>query len=537
MQRAAADAADQPGAAAGAGASRDSAPSSTPSEADDCTNTGSMDAVELKQKTFVAVFWSVIRAGATNVVSFIVFMVLARTLTPSEFGMFALALVLVEFARILSSAGLSDAIVRDKDHDEALADTAFWGNLALGCFVGAIIWLVAPSYARLVGQPAITPVVRWLAFLIPVASLSGIHTARKLAEFGHKAVAARMISVYALAGTAAVGAALAGFGVWSLVIQAAVADVVGLIFAWRTYPWLPRLRFDPRLLWRICGFSGSMMLTQLLSLLLSRTQDIVIGRYISAAAVGSYRVAWRVIDLISQVTLQPMVGVSFVTLSRLQDDPERFRSAFLRMLGLGALFTFPALAGFGVVAGALIPFLFGAKWITSVPIAQILTLMAVPFCMSFFVGPALAAIGRSSSIAKASLVQTAATLTLSLIAAPFGLPWVAAAFVLRAYLTMPYHLSLLSRDTGISAFAMLRAIAPPGFASFGMVACLYLLQPSMSAVLGNGPANLAATILAGCLAFAILLAICTPKYVKHSIMALPPIWRRRVAGSGDRPDD
>ena len=234
--------------------------------------------------------------------------------------------------------------------------------LALGCIVGAVTWVLAPLYASVIDQPEITPVVRCLAVLVPVSSLSGIHTARKLGEFGHKAVAARMMSSSALGGAAAVAAAIAGLGVWSLVIQTAIVDVVGIIFAWQTYPWWPRLRFDVRRLRDVCGFSGIMMLTQVLGLLLTRIQDVVIGRYISVAAVGTYRIAWRMIDLIAQTTIQPMVGVSFVTLSQLQDDRERFRQAFLRMLGLGALLTFPAISGFGVLSSEIIPLLFGSKW-------------------------------------------------------------------------------------------------------------------------------------------------------------------------------
>ena len=484
-----------------------------------------MENSELKHKTFHAVFWAMVRVGTSNVVSFVVFTVLARILSLRDFGVFALAILVVDVARIVSSAGLSDAVTRDKHRDELLADTAFWANLALGCIVGAVTWVLAPLYASMVDQPEITPVVRCLAILVPVSSLSGIHTARKLGEFGHKAVAARMISSSILGGTAAIAAAIAGLGVWSLVIQTAIVDVVGILFAWQTYPWWPRLRFDSRRLWDVCGFSGIMMLTQVLGLLLTRIQDIVIGRYISLAAVGTYRIAWRMIDLIAQTTIQPMVGVSFVTLSQLQDDRERFRQAFLRMLGLGALLTFPAIIGFGVLSSEIITLLFGLKWAGSADIAKILTLMVIPFCMNFFIGPALAAIGRSATIARGSVVQTAATLALSLLAAPFGLQWVAAAYVLRAYLTMPYHLTLFKRDTGLGIVAMMHAIMPPFLASLAMAAMLLLSAPYLRSALGEGVAYLAVTVLLGCTVFVVGLLLFAADYVRSNVGALAPIWR------------
>ncbi len=486
-----------------------------------------MDSVELKHKTFHAVWWALVRVGTSNVLTFIVFTILARALTPRDFGLFALAILVADIGRIVSSAGLSDAIIRDTDSDALLADTAFWANLGLGCIVGVLIWILSPLYASIVEQPEVTPVLQALAALVPVSCLSSIHTARKLQAFGHKAVAVRMMSSSALSGAAAVTAAIFGLGVWSLVVQTVVVDVTGIIFAWQSYPWWPQFRFDSRRLRGIVSFSSMMMLTQILGLLLTRIQDVVIGRYISAAAVGTYRIAWRMIDMITQTTVQPMVVVSFVTFSQLKDEGTRFRAAFLRMLGLGALITFPAIGGFGVLSHEIIALLFGAKWQASADVARILALMAIPFCMNLFTGPALAAIGRSRTLAKGAIVQTAATLGFTMAAAPFGLPWVAAAYVLRAYLTMPYHLVLFRRDTGIGFVSMLRAILPPLLGSLAMVISLSLLAPHVRAVLGHGFTFLAAAVLLGALLYCGALLVFGANYIRSNLEALRPLRRGR----------
>ena len=486
-----------------------------------------MEGTELKRKTFNAVIWALVRVGGSNVLSFGVFMVLARILSPHQFGLFALAILMVDIARIVSSAGLSDAIIRDKNRDEALAETAFWANLGLGAMIGALAWVLTPLYVSAINEPDIAPVLRTLALLVPVSALSGIHTACKLRDFGHKAIAGRTIATGALGGGAAIAAAAAGCGVWSLVIQTAVVDVAGVVFAWQSYPWWPKPRFDPHRLIAISGFTGTMMLSQVLGLLLTRMQDLVIGRYISVSAVGSYRIAWRMIDLIAQITIQPLVGVSFVTLSHLQDDPERFRAAFLRMLGMGALLTFPAMVGFAVLSDEIVVLLFGPKWAASAEIAKVLTLMAIPFCMNFFIGPALSAIGRSSAIARGAIVQTAATLLLSCIAAPYGARWVAAAYVFRAYLTMPYHLSLFKQGTGIGAFTMAGAILPPFLAALGMAVSLILVRPWLHEMLGHGLLCVTTSVLFGCLIFAVSLMLLAPRYVRTNVSALMPVLKGR----------
>jgi hypothetical protein len=147
--------------------------------------------------------------------------------------------------------------------------------------------------------------------------------------------------------------------------------------------------------------------------------------------------------------------------------------------------------------------------------------------MNFFIGPALAAIGRSATIAKGAVVQTAATLALSLIAAPFGLPWVAAAYVSRAYLTMPYHLFLFRRDTGIGFVAMLRAIMPPFLAALAMASVLLLVAPLSRGILGDGIAYLAVSVLVGCIVFASCLLLFAANYVRSNLSALSPLRQGR----------
>src|SRR5262249_1641481 len=154
----------------------------------------------------------------------------------------------------------------------------------------------------------------------PLSSLGGIHMARKLREFGHKAVAARTMIASTLAGCTAVAAAVAGYGVWSLVIQAFILDVVGVLFAWQAFRWIPRMSFRWTRLRSLYSFSIGMMVTQLLWLLLARVPDVIIGRYWGASAVGIYRVAIRLIDFLAQAVLAPIGSVALVTFARLQDD-------------------------------------------------------------------------------------------------------------------------------------------------------------------------------------------------------------------------
>ena len=195
-----------------------------------------MESTELKTRTLYAVLWAVVRIGASNVLGFVLFMVLARVLSPRDFGVFALAILVVDVAKVVAAAGLGDAVTRDEADDEILADTTFWAGVCMGCIAGGLAWVLAPLYARLIGQPELTAALHCLALLVPIAALGNIHTARKLRAFGHKSLAARTVACSSLGGAAAVAAAVAGLGVWSLIIQAAIVEIVGTVFPGRVIP-------------------------------------------------------------------------------------------------------------------------------------------------------------------------------------------------------------------------------------------------------------------------------------------------------------
>ncbi|WP_185983293.1 oligosaccharide flippase family protein [Aureimonas mangrovi] len=453
---------------------------------------------ELKTKTAFAALWSVLRVSSTTLATFVIFVVLARILGPAEFGTFALASLFVEIGRILAYAGMGDAVTRQLTLDEELADTAFWSTLGFSTAVAAIVFFAAPAYGTFVNDPAVAEILRWLAPVLPLSALAVIHNARLARDFGHRKLATQAIAGSVLSGAAAIAAAFAGWGVYALVVQAAVNAVVTVALAWHAYRWRPHLRFSIARFRSVFLFSASMVVTQVLWMMLARVQDIFISRWYGPVEVGRYRIAWRMIELIGQAALQPIGSVSLVTLSRLQEQPERFQVAYNRIVGAAALATFPLLFGFGALSDEMIPLLFGAQWEGSGDIAAVLVLMAVPFVMNFFATPALAAMDRAQSVLAVAAAQLAATLILTWIAVPYGLIAVAATYVARAYLTMPYQQYALKKHAAVMPSATLAAMWPPFAASLMMAVAVYFAKAPIAAQVGEGwPAVLVCVVLGG----------------------------------------
>lgn len=472
---------------------------------------------DLKDKTARSIIWTIIRTGSDYILSFAVFAVLARKLGPEAFGVFALAVTFAEFGRILPAAGLAAAIPRAREVTPAMADTVFWASLAVALLVAGALALLAGPIAGLFAQPAVAPLLIALGLVLLISVAGATHIALMLREFGHRAMATRSVVSNVVGGAAALAAATAGWGAWSLVVQRGVTEVAGSVMAWHAYRWIPGRRFSVDVLRELAGFSAGMTLTQVLFLALVRVQDVIIGRMIGTAAVGVYRTSWRTVELIAQGVIMPFSQVSLPTLARLQDDMPAFRRAYLRIIGVSSALALPAIIGFAVLAPEAVPLIFGSQWVESGRIAQVLGLMAVPFTLNRFSGPALGTLGQSGLTARIAALQLALTVAFTLAAAPYGLLAIGAAYVARAYLVLPIQMWAFRKYSGLGYAEVLGSIAPALGTSLIMAAVLAAFDHLIGARFDNRLAYLVVMVAIGTVVYASALRLFAPRFVAQQI--------------------
>lgn len=468
---------------------------------------------DLKQKTAISILWTVVRTGSDYLLSFLVFAVLARKLGPQAFGVFALAAAFAEVVRILPSAGFTSALQRAREVSPGMADTVHWASLAVATAGAAALALLARPIGALVNEPAVAPLLVGLGLTLPISAAGATHIALMLREFGHKAMASRSVVSNVLGGAAGLAAAWGGWGAWSLVVQRGVTELAGTAMAWQAYPWWPGRGFSTRVLRQLSGYSVTMTYTQVLYVALVRVQDIIIGRFVGTAAVGQYRTAWRTVDLISQGVIMPFTQVALPTLGRLQDDLPAFRKAYLRITAVCSAVSLPAIVGFAVIAPHAIPLVFGAQWAPAAPVARVLGLMAVPFTLNRFAGPALATLGRHATLAKLSSLQLVLTVVLSLAAAPYGLVAIAGAYVARAYLVLPLQLWVFKRYSGLGYGEVLRSIAPAFGTTALMAAVLVLMEAAVGDALRGRDLYLVTAVALGALVYVAGLWLLARRFV------------------------
>jgi PST family polysaccharide transporter len=319
--------------------------------------------------------WVAWGSGAMAVLKVGVLVVLTRLLSPADFGVVAAALVVIDFSLNFSQLGLGPALVQRSVLEPRHLSTAFFASTFLGLLVGAGIWLTAPLIADFFRMADLVPVIRVLALTFPIGGLGIVSDSLLSRALRFRVVANRDLLAYALGyGVAGVGLAALGWGVWALVAAQLTQTTVRTGILLRAAP--PALR--PRPTWasflELMEYGGGQSVGRIGVILANQADNLVVGRWLGAAALGLYTRAYQLMSVPSALLGDMLDKVLFPTLSRVQHDLSRLESAYLQGTGLLALLTLPTGVVCAVLAPELVAVAFGPRWEALVPAFQVLAL-------------------------------------------------------------------------------------------------------------------------------------------------------------------
>jgi O-antigen/teichoic acid export membrane protein len=330
-------------------------------------------APSLRKRTIKAAVWSGTGQYVSQGIHYVVLLVLAGLLPPSDFGLLGLAMIFVTFAQGVGELGLAAAIIQKLDANEPTLSTAFWANLSVSIALAILSLVMAKPITTFFGNSNASSVIRALSLVFPLAALSVVPQALLHKQLNFRLVSLQQCLSEVGFGFAGVSLALGGFGVWSLVGAVLSQRLIGTLTFWFLVDWRPRLHFD-RAAWRdLMHFGGPFLAGALVHRGCANIDYFVVGHWLGTTALGYYTLAFQ-LAIVPQERLVGMLRrVAFPALSLLQNDPERLRRAFLKccsslfsgMLPLSLLIAF---AGPWFVKAA-----YGDKWI---PIIQPLQILA-----------------------------------------------------------------------------------------------------------------------------------------------------------------
>jgi len=468
-------------------------------------------AKQLRRQSLRSIVWTMGQVAGDQLFSFAVFVMLARLLDKPAIGTFAIAFVFMDVGRNFATAGVSQRVARAKDLSNRDLDTIFWTNVFLAAAYSLLIIALAPLAERAFGAPQLAAVLAWLTIPVLLSGAGNTHMALRLREFGHKTLAVRSVVAGLLGGACAVVAALMGAGIWALVLQRIVRELVCTALAWSAYRWRPGIAFDFPEARRYLKNGIDLGLAQVMTLLSLRAQDLGVARVMGPAALSSYRVAWRCAELIGPQIVGPFATVALQTFSRLQDHREQLKTAYLSMLQQCALVSVPALVGYAVAGPWLVPALFGPQWHDAGMIAPMLLPLALPFTIYGFVLALLAASGRITWQRHLALLDLVTTVIVTWLTVSHGLRALALAYSVRALLLVPLQIHLVNRVAEIGVVDHARVLAKPvvGAAIMGVVAAIlfHTVNP-------NGLLVIVALCGVAATVYAAIIATILPQYRK-----------------------
>lgn len=416
--------------------------------------------MSIKRSLAISSGWTVAASVFDNLSMFVIFLVLARMLTPEQFGIVAFATIFVEIGRTVVNAGIADALVQRGEWDGALASTAFWTNLGFGVALCGTLAFVAAPLAGTYYDPTFGWVLAALSLDLLIEGSTAVHVAKLRREFKYKAIATRGMSARLLSGAIGIALAYAGAGVWALVVSKLIASSATSVILWRAADFRPRFTFALDHVRSFRRFASHQLASQLIGQGNAQVGGLVIGWFLGPAAIAQYRVGSRALSMIVGLVITPLQSTAMSAFSRVQDRENGIASAYLRITRACALLACPMFFGLAAVAPDFMTVVFGAKWRLSSAILVALALVVGPATLNYFQGPALSSAGRSGLNFWATLVGFLGNLVAALIAVPFGVVAVAASYTIRAHLTTPLSLRFVTRGIGVSPWAAIANIAP-----------------------------------------------------------------------------
>lgn len=364
-----------------------------------------METGELKRKTIAGAFWQLGQKFTTQLVGFVVSVVLARLLSPDDFGIVAMTSIFLTIAGVFADSGLGTSLVQKKDIDHLDNNTVFFFGLGLSSLLYVVLFFCAPLIAKLYDTPQLTSLVRVLGLSLFLSSISSVQSSlisRRLdfQKFFYVSLVSTIVS--ALVGLTM---ALKGCGVWALVGQGLTRSFVSVITMNRIVRWVPRLEFSFERLKALYAFGLNYMGTTLIGTFFNELRGFLIGVKYQPADLAYYNRGESIPRLINDNITGTISGVLFPAISRLQDDKRAVKTSIRRSMMTSTFLVAPLMFLLLATAGNVIELLYTEKWAMAIPFMQVVSLNYLFSIVGSANLQAMNAIGRSDITLKLEFIK------------------------------------------------------------------------------------------------------------------------------------
>ena len=367
--------------------------------------------------------WALLSALSSNIMPPLLTLFLAHLLTPNDYGIVGLSVVLVSLMRLVQQAGLGQALIQREAGNGDDADAAFWMNLVFAVALYALLWASAPFIARYYEEPRTASALRILGLQLVFCAAGSVQSSLMVRNFSFRP----LFYVQIVSSTAPFGVsipmALNGHGYWALIAGLIAGSFINTALLWAFNSWRPRLRFNLAVARRLMRFGGLVLLESLLAWTSLNLDKIIIAKILGMNALGLYSFAFSIAILAISIPLSGITSLSLPMFSRMQRDLPAFKKTYLDGTRLVAAYALPAGAGLALLSEPIVRLVCGDTWTGMETILSVLALYSGLGHLWVLNSDTFKAIGRPDIMPKLYAVQLLVMVPALFVSAHYGLLW------------------------------------------------------------------------------------------------------------------
>ena len=435
----------------------------------------------IKQKAAASMVWTGLQKYSTMGIQFISGIILARLLTPYDYGCIGMLTIFMVLAEAFIDGGFGSALIQKKLPTQEDYSTIFWWNLFMALFMYCILFISAPAIARFYDTPLLCDVLRVQGLVLFIYAFNIVQRNQLRKKLNFKVLSIVTITTSIIALSITIFMAYKGFGVWSLVVQNLISAAIPAIIFWFFIKWRPIFVFSLKSFKELFSFGFYMFLTNLINQFGNQIQGLLIGKVYNPSTMGYYSKAHGTDRLASRSISNIMSQVTFPLFSQVQDDKSRLANIIRRLSMTISFLTFPILFILMLCAKPIFLLLYSDRWLPSVPYFQVLCIAGLASCMIAVNTHSVAAIGKSKVTFTWTIIKRAIGIGF-VVGGLFlwGMKGLLLGAVLNTWFSYFVNVSLVSKYIGYKWYRQLMDILPVAIVSIIAVlvsyGCGYLLQ-------------------------------------------------------------
>lgn len=431
--------------------------------------------MSLKVQASKGFLWVAIEKFGQQILQTLIFIILARLLSPEDFGLVAMLMIFFAVGQTFVDSGMGQALIRKEEITDQDRSTVFWFNLLISFIFYGLIYIGAPYIAHFYNRPELVDLSRVMGLAIIFFGIAIIQRSEMTQQLEFKKQAYAQIPSIIIAGSVSIIMAYSGYGAWALATQYLLVAFCSSIILWILQPSTIKFKFNKNSFIELFGFGYKLLISGFINTLYQHIYKLVIGKYFLASTLGYYTQAKKMQDLASKNLIAVIQKVTYPLLAKAGKDPERLKRGYRQVVQLSSFLIFPGVLLLIVLAKPIILFVLGPQWAPAIPFLQIVCISGILYHLHSINLNILMVLGRSDLFLKLEIIKKINTTLAILVGLQFGIYGLLIGQVISSYIALYINTYYTAKFLDYSIFEQVQDVLKVLLLSLPMIVIIGIL--------------------------------------------------------------